>query len=138
MGSGCNESEIRRDFCLPSRCRRAQGRRIVLLEIRQLIVRNGNGQSDVGYTRIQSALTNVDHRVGRSTIRRILKGAGLPPVPQRPTPWQKFLRAHWLAIAGADFLTTEVWTWRGSVTYYSLRHQRGVAARADPRIDAAS
>ena len=28
-----------------------------------------------------------------------------------------FLRAHWGAIAGADFFTTEVWTWRGLVTY---------------------
>jgi transposase InsO family protein len=55
--------------------------------------------------------------VGRSTIRRILKAAGLPPVPQRPISWQTFLRAHWGAIAGADFFTTEVWTWRGLVTY---------------------
>ena len=63
---------------------------------------------------------NVGHRVGRSTIRRILKAAGLPPVPQRPTSWQTFLRAHWGAIAGADFFTTEVWTWRGLVTYYTV------------------
>ena len=73
-----------------------------------------------GYTRIQGALKNVGHRVGRSTIRRILKAAGLPPVPQRPTSWQTFLRAHWGAIAGADFFTTEVWTWRGLVTYYTV------------------
>ena len=73
-----------------------------------------------GYTRIQGALQNVGHRVGRSTIRRILKAAGLPPVPQRPTSWQTFLRAHWGAIAGADFFTTEVWTWRGLVTYYTV------------------
>jgi putative transposase len=66
----------------------------------------------VGYTRIQGALKNVGHRVGRSTIRRILKAAGLPPVPQRPTSWQTFLRAHWGGIAGADFFTTEVWTRR--------------------------
>ena len=58
--------------------------------------------------------------MGRSTIRRILKAAGLPPVPQRPTSWQTFLRAHWGAIAGADFFTTEVWTWRGLVTYYTV------------------
>jgi len=58
--------------------------------------------------------------VGRSTIRRILKAAGLPPAPQRPTSWQTFLRAHWGAIAGADFFTTEVWTWRGLVTYYTV------------------
>jgi hypothetical protein len=58
--------------------------------------------------------------VGRSTIRRILKAAGLPPVPQRPTSWQTFLRAHWGAIAGADFFRTEVWTWQGLVTYYTV------------------
>ena len=73
-----------------------------------------------GYTRIQGALKNVGHRVGRSTIRRILKAAGLPPVPQRPTSWQTFLNAHWGHIAGADFFTTEVWIWRGLVTYYTV------------------
>ena len=53
---------------------------------------------------------------GRSTIARILKAHGIPPVPERPTSWQTFLRAHWSAIAGTDFFTTEVWTWRGLVT----------------------
>src|SRR5207342_2299826 len=46
-----------------------------------------------GYTRLQGALQNVGHRVWRSTIRRILKAAGLPPVPQRPTSWHAFLKA---------------------------------------------
>jgi len=72
------------------------------------------------YTRIVGALKNVGHRIGRSTIARILKAAGLPPVPQRPTSWQTFLKAHWGVIAGADFFTTEVWTWRGLVTYYTV------------------
>jgi putative transposase len=73
-----------------------------------------------GYTRVQGALKNLGHRVGRSTIRRILKAAGVPPVPQRPTSWQTFLKAHWGVIAAADFFTTEVWTWRGLVTYYTV------------------
>ena len=73
-----------------------------------------------GYTRILGALKNVGHRVSRSTIARILKAHGMPPVPERPTSWQTFLRAHWGAIAGADFFTTEVWTWRGLVTYYTV------------------
>ena len=99
---------------------RRAGRRGVLIEIRQLVVRMATENPTWGYTRIQGALQNVGHRVGRSTIRRILKAAGLPPVPQRPTSWQTFLRAHWGAIAGADFFTTEVWTWRGLVTYYTV------------------
>jgi len=73
-----------------------------------------------GYTRIVGALENVGHRVSRSSIARILKAHGIPPVPERPTSWQTFLQAHWGAIAGADFFTTEVWTWRGLVTYYTV------------------
>jgi len=74
--------------------------------------RNGNRATLAwGYTRIRGALKNLGHRVGRSTIARILRAHGLPPVPERPTSWQTFLRAHWGAIAGADFFTTEVWTW---------------------------
>ena len=92
----------------------------VLAEIRRLVVRMAEENPTWGYTRIQGALTNVGHRVGRSTIARILKAQGLPPVSQRPTSWQTFLRAHWGAIAGADFFTTDVWTWRGLVTFYTL------------------
>jgi transposase InsO family protein len=96
------------------------GRRAVLVEIRRLVVRMAEENPTWGYTRIQGALRNVGHRVGRSTIARILKGHGLAPVPERPTSWQTFLRAHWGMIAGADLFTTEVWTWRGLVTYYTV------------------
>jgi transposase InsO family protein len=92
----------------------------VLAAIRQLVVRMAEDNPTWGYTRIQGALKNVGHQVGRSTIARILKAYGLPPVPQRPTSWQTFLRAHWEAIAGADFSTTKVWTWRGLVTFYTV------------------
>jgi transposase InsO family protein len=98
---------------------KGSGRRGVLGEIRQLVVRMATDNPTWGYTRIQGALENVGHRVGRTTIRRVLKAAGLPPVPQRPTSWHTFLKAHWGAIAAADFFTTEVWTWRGLVTYYT-------------------
>ena len=33
--------------------------------------------------------------------------------------WRTFLRAHWQALVAADFFTTEVWTSRGLVTYYT-------------------
>jgi putative transposase len=99
---------------------RKSSRRGVLAEIRRLAVRMAEDNPTWGYTRIQGALKNVGHRVGRSTIARILKTRGLPPVPERPTSWQTFLRAHKDAIAGADFFTTEVWTWRGLVTMYTV------------------
>ena len=95
-------------------------RRQVLAEIRRVVVRMAEENPTWGYTRMQGALKNLGHRVGRSTIRRILKAAGVPPVPQRPTSWQMFLKAHWGVIAAADFFTTEVWTWRGLVTYYTV------------------
>ena len=81
---------------------------------------DGDGKSDVGRYADPRRAGERGHRVGRSTIARILKAHGLPPVPERPTSWQTFLRAHWGAIAGADFFTTEVWTWRGMVTYHTV------------------
>ena len=92
----------------------------MLTEIRRLTVRMAEENPTWGYTRIRGALKNVGHRVGRSTIARILKVAGVPPQPERPTSWQTFLRAHWGVIAGADFFTTEVWTSCGLVTYYTV------------------
>ena len=100
--------------------RRRPSRRGVLTEILRLTVRMAEENPTWGYTRIQGALKNVGHRVGRSTIARILKSAGLPPSPERPTSWQTFVRAHCCVIAGADFFTTDVWTWRGLVTHYSV------------------
>jgi len=96
------------------------GWRGVLAEIRRLSVRMASENPTWGYTRIQGALNNLGQRVGRSSIARILQAAAVPPVPERPTSWQTFLRAHWGAIAGADFFTTEVWTWHGLVTYYTV------------------
>ncbi len=108
---------VARKWTYPSR---RTGRRGVLTEIRQLVVRMADENPTWGYTRIQGALINLTHQVGRSTIARILKAHGLSPAPKRPTSWHTFLRAHWGAIVGADFFTTEVWTWRGLVTFYTV------------------
>src|SRR5438445_2105352 len=105
--------------CKWTHARRSQPRG-VLAEIRRLVVRMAEDNPTSGYTRIQGALKNVGHGVGRSTIARILKAHGLAPVPERPTSWQTFLRAHRDAIAAADFFTTEVWTWRGLVPVYTV------------------
>lgn len=100
--------------------KRRASHRGVLVEIRRLIVRMAQENPTWCYTRIQGALENVGHQVGRSTVARILKVHGLPSVPEPPTSWQTFLRAHWGVIAGADFFTTEVWTRMGVVTFYTV------------------
>jgi hypothetical protein len=55
-----------------------------------------------------------------STIATILKQQGIPQSDERTTSWQTFLRADWGALVAADFFTTEVWTLRGLVTYYTV------------------
>jgi putative transposase len=50
-----------------------------------LVVRMAGENPTWGDTRIQGALKNVGHRVGRSTIARILKAHGLAPVSNSVT-----------------------------------------------------
>jgi hypothetical protein len=88
--------------------------------LRALIIRMATENPTWGYTRIQGALNNLGHRVGRSTIARILRAEGIPPGRERPMTWQTFVQAHWPALVAADFFTTEVWMVRGLVTYYTL------------------
>ena len=89
-------------------------------EIRRLVVRMATENATWGYSRIQGEMQQLGHRVGRSTIARILKAEGLKPAPQRPTAWRTFLKSHWGQVAATDFFTTEVWTARGLVTFYTL------------------
>jgi transposase InsO family protein len=50
----------------------------------------------------------------------VLKEHGIKPSPDRPMSWATFVRSHAHLIAAADFFTTEVWTVRGLVRYYTL------------------
>ena len=88
--------------------------------------------------RTQGALKNLDHRVARSTSAAGLKDDGIPPAPGRPASWRTVLRAHWGENAGADFFTTEVWTSRGLVTYYTVCAGPEESARARGGLDAES
>jgi putative transposase len=100
--------------------RAGQGRPAgVQARLRALVIRMATENPTWGYTHIQGALKNLGHRVGRSTIARILRAEGIPPGRQRPMTWRTFVQAHWSALVAADFFTTEVWTARGLVTYYT-------------------
>jgi len=96
------------------------GRPGVMKEIRELIIRMAKDNPSWGYARIQGQLKHLDHRVARSTIAKVLKEHGVTPSPGRPMRWRTFVRSHAHLIAGADFFTTEVWTARGLVRYFTL------------------
>lgn len=102
--------------------RRRVGRPGVMRHISDLIVRMAQENRRWGYTRIQGALANLNHKVGRGTIANVLKRNGIEPAPERSrrTPWSTFLKAHWKVFAASDFLTVEVWTGKGLVTHYLL------------------
>ena len=88
--------------------------------IADLVVRMARENPRWGYTRIQGALKNVGHRVGRTTVANIMKSNGIDPAPERGKriTWSQFLKAHWHVLAAADFFTVEVWGPRGLVTFY--------------------
>ena len=98
---------------------RRPGRPAVAGEIRELVVQMATENERWGYTRIVGELAKVGHQVSRATVRRILMEHGIGPAPERlpHMPWSKFLKAHWEAIAAADFFTVEVWTAVGLVRY---------------------
>jgi len=98
------------------------GRPRVMTTIVDLVMRMALENPSWGYTRIQGAMANLGHQVGRGTIANILKENGIDPAPARDahTRWSTFLKAHWECLTATDFLSVEVFTLKGLITYYLL------------------
>ena len=101
-------------------CSRATGRAGVMREIRSLVVRFASENPTWGYSRIQGAIGDLGHRVGRTTVARTLRKEGIKPAPDRPSSWSASIKATWGECAAADFFTTEVWTPGGLKTSHTL------------------
>jgi putative transposase len=97
--------------------RRGPGRPRVMKTIVDLVLLMAQENPSWGYTRIRGALANLGHQVGRG-----MREHGIEPTPERDrhTRWSTFLKAHWECLTATDFLTVEVYTIKGLVTYYIL------------------
>ncbi|MFD2768307.1 integrase core domain-containing protein [Micromonospora eburnea] len=84
---------------------RRQGHPPADVAVARLVERMARDNPGWGYQRIRGELLGLGHDIGASTIRRILKRAGIPPAPQRRdhTTWRRFLHTQASTILACDF-----------------------------------
>jgi len=90
------------------RGRRGPGRPPINSELQDLVIGMGRENPRWGCVRIQGELRKLGIRLGATTIRSILRRAGVGPAPRRDGPtWTEFLRSQAESIWACDFFTVE-------------------------------
>ncbi len=107
------------------RTSRRAGRPKIGRNMRELVTRLARENVGWGYRRIIGEMRKLRLRIGRSSVRRILKEEGLVPAPTRrgrasETPWRKFIRLHVDTLVACDFFTKNIITPLGTRLAFCL------------------
>ena len=88
------------------------GRPPISEELRQLIIRLANENTDWGYDRIAGELLKLGYILDSTTVKNVLKRAGIVPAPERckGSSWRTFLQQYKEQMLACDFFTIETAT----------------------------
>lgn len=88
--------------------RKRVGRPPIAPELVALICRMGRENPRWGYMRIKGECRKLGIAVAATTVKKVLRAAGLEPAPRRDGPsWSEFLRAQADGILACDFFSIE-------------------------------
>jgi len=90
-------------------------------ETREIVVRLAR-ENYWGFTRLWGELKKLGIKIGKTTLRNILKENGIDPGPKRLTggTWDEFIKRHSSTLWQCDFVTKRISTIKGHVDAYLL------------------